>query len=170
MVIATISVLLAAAVERLWELQVDAERAAMEQVVGSLQSAVGIKLAKHWVDEDFAGIRSLAGSNPRDQLAEVPRNYLGVRKAGEMAGTARAVWYFDPDRRELVYAVKNTDYFRGGSSPPAQARSVVETLYGAPPRKPGGRPEVLGVRLAAVAPYSWTKPSSKSRRRTEEKE
>lgn len=156
-VIAIISVLLMVAVERLWGLQVDAERTAMEQVVGSLQSAVGIKLAKHWVDEDFTGIRSLAGSNPMDQLAEQPRNYLGIRRPAEIAGTARAVWYFDPERRELVYVVKNEDYFRGGSGPPAQARFVIEVLYGAPPRKAGGKPEVQGVRLAAVAPYSWTK-------------
>jgi general secretion pathway protein G len=156
-VIAIISVLLVVAVDRLWELQVDAERAAMEQVVGSLQSAVGIKLAMYWVDEDFKGIQGLAGSNPMDQLAEVPRNYLGIRRATEIAATEGAVWYFDAERRVLAYRVKNTDYFRGGFGPPPEARFVIEVLYGASPRKSGGKPEVQGVRLATVAPYHWTK-------------
>lgn len=158
-VIAIISVLLVFAATRLWPLQVEAEQVAMEQVVGSLRSALGINVAMHLVTGDMAGIRSLEGSNPMDRLAEVPRNYLGALN-GKPAGTGGA-WYFDSRSRALVYRVRNADYFRGGAGSPAQARFAVQLVY--EDRNPSqvagsNRQEVVGARFVALEPYTWVQP------------
>ena len=68
-VIAIISVLLAVAIVKLWPLQVEAERVAMEHVLGSLRSALGIKVADYFVRNDVAGVRTLTDTNPMDRLS-----------------------------------------------------------------------------------------------------
>lgn len=160
MVITIIAILITVAGTKLWGLQVDAERVAMEQVVGNLRSALGINVASHLVTGDMAGMQSLEGSNPMDRLAEVPNNYLGTVN-GNMANTAGGAWYFDTRSRALIYRVRNADYFRGGASTPAQARFAVQLVY--EDRKPSrvagsNRREIVGARFVTLEPYAWVQP------------
>jgi len=152
-VIAIISALLAFAITRLWPLQVDAERVAMEQVLGSLRSALGIKVADYFVRNDVAGVRSLTGTNPMDRLSEVPKNYLGALSGANPGSIEGGSWYFDVPGKALVYRVRNQDYFRGGAGPPAQARFTIKVVY--EERGRSGRNEIAGVTLGAMEPYSW---------------
>lgn len=152
-VIAIISVLLVLAITRLWPLQVEAERVAMEQVLGSLRSALGIKVADYFVRDDVAGVRSLTGTNPMDRLSEVPRNYLGALSGANPDSIEGGSWYFDVPGKVLVYRVRNQDYFRGGVGPPAQARFKIQVVY--EERGRGGKNEVAGVTLVALEPYTW---------------
>ena len=159
-VISVIAILITVAVSRLWRLQVEAERVAMEQVVGNLRSALGINVASYLVVGDMAGMQSLEGSNPMDRLAEVPNNYLGTVN-GSMTDTAGGAWYFDTRNRALVYRVRNADYFRGGASTPAQARFSVQLVYEDrnPSRVAGSnRREIVGARFATLEPYAWVQP------------
>lgn len=159
-VLTVIGILLAVAASRLWGLQIDAERVAMEQVVGNLRSALGINVATYLVAGDMAGMQSLEGSNPMDRLAEVPSNYLGTVH-GSLTDTAGGAWYFDNRDRVLVYRVRNADYFRGGAGTPAQARFAVQLVYENrnPSRAAGSsRKEIVGARFVALEPYTWVQP------------
>lgn len=156
-VIAIISGLLVMASSRLMALQVDAERVAMENVVGALRSAIGIKVADYLAKGNLSAMRTLENSNPMDRLAEVPSNY-----AGEVDDTSTAVeegnWYFDTRNRYLVYRVRHESYFSSPLGSPARARFVVRLVYddvnGNRVFDPG-KDVIAGLRLAPVEPYTW---------------
>ena len=152
-VIGIISALLAIAITRLWPLQVEAERVAMEQVLGSLRSALGIKVADYFVRNDVAGVKTLIGTNPMDRLSEVPKNYLGALDGASPGSIQGGSWYFDVPDKVLVYQVRNRDYFQGGVGPPARARFTIRVVY--EERGRGGRNEIAGVTLDALEPYRW---------------
>lgn len=153
-VIAIIATLSVFALTRLWQIQVDAERVAMEQVLGSLRSALGIKVASYFVQNDAAGVRSLLGTNPMDRLSEVPKNYLGALNGANPQTIAGGSWYFDVSGRFLVYRVRNQDYFRGGLGTPARARFTIRVVY---EERSRGRNEIAGATLVALEPYTWVR-------------
>lgn len=156
MTIVIISLLIAAALERLWPLQVDAERVAMEQVAGSLRSALGIRVAELLLKDDVGGLRALEGSNPMDRLSEVPRNYRGVFKGADPATVEGGSWYFDAANGVLVYRVRNADYFRSPAGTPAEARFAIRVYYSEGLlRNRQVSAEPLGAQLAVVEPYEW---------------
>ena len=95
-----IAVLAAIAISKLFPIQVDAERTSVENVIGGLRSAIGIKVASYIAKDDVAGVRRLVGSNPMDLLSEPPRNYLGTVSAAGVSGVPTGEWYFrHPGRR-----------------------------------------------------------------------
>lgn len=152
-----IAVLAAVALHKLWSIQADAERTALENMVGGLRSALGINVASYFAKADLQGVQDLAGSNPMELLAETPPNYRGVLD-GDTA-VEGGEWYFDRRRAELVYRVRNADVFRGGSGPPAEARFAVKPVY--EDRNRNGRFDAgdmfYGVRLEAITPYRWVR-------------
>ena len=151
-VIAIIATLSAIALTKLWQVQVQAEQVAMEQVLGGLRSALGIKVASYFVQNDVAGVRTLLGTNPMDRLSEVPKNYVGSLTGADPDTIAGGSWYFDASGRVLVYRVRNQDYFRGGMSAPARARFTIRVVY---EERGRGRNEIAGVTLVALEPYTW---------------
>lgn len=159
-VIVIISLLLVLAISRLLALQVDAERVAMEMVLGTLRSAIGIKVAEHIVRQDIRGLALLEDSNPMDRLAEPPANYLGAFDHPDPKALKDGSWYFDTRERVLVYLVRNKGFFSGGAPDPPRARFAVRLVY--VDRNGNGRYDregdtIEGVRLAPVEPYSWTR-------------
>jgi general secretion pathway protein G len=157
-VIAIISVLLVLAINRLLGLQVDAERVAMEQVVGVLRSAIGIKVAEQIVRQDVGALRVLEGSNPMDRLAELPGNYLGELDGANPATLEDGNWYYDRRERALVYLVRNQQYFAAGLPGPPRARFAIRVVYAdgnGNGRYDPGKEKIEGLRLAALEPYRW---------------
>jgi general secretion pathway protein G len=158
-VIVIISVLAVFALQRLIAIQVDAERVAMETVVGALRSALGIKVAEIYVRQDFPGLAALAAGNPMERLAQVPANYLGALDRPEPTRLPDGRWYYDRGRGELVYLVRHSSFFEGGQPNPARARFTVRVVYS--DRNGNGRydPGVdafEGINLVALEPYRWT--------------
>ena len=153
-VISIIAVLSTIAVERLWEIQVKAERAAMESVIGAIQSALGLKVAEALLAGDRTGLDTLAGSNPMERLSEVPNNYAGaLADAAEVVG---GQWYFDLRERVLVYRAYNVANFRGGATDPAQVRFAVRLDLEV--ARTGRRDQgIVGARLVPLEPYTWSK-------------
>lgn len=151
-VIAIIALLSTIAIDRLWAMQIKAEQAAMQSVIGAIQSALGIKVAESLLAGDTTHLAALANSNPMDQLAEVPNNYIGaVIDATEVRG---GQWYFDLREQVLVYRPYNAANFRGGTADPTQARFAVRLDIEAP--RSGRRGQgIVGARLVAVEPYAW---------------
>lgn len=152
-----IAILAAVALQRLWSFQAEAERTALEQVVGGLRSALGMNVASYLAKDDLRGVQTLVGSNPMELLAEAPRNYRGA--VNDSPAVDGGEWYFDRKRNELAYRVRNADVFRGGSGPPVEARFAVRPVY--EDRNRNGRFDAgdtfYGVRLEATAPYSWAR-------------
>ena len=107
-VITIIGVLAAFALERLWAMQQVAEEVMAEQVVGALKNGIRIRSAELISANRWDEFRSLPQRNPFDWQEEVPNNYGGVLKGEGIAG----FWYFDVERRSVVYFVKRADGFR----------------------------------------------------------
>jgi prepilin-type N-terminal cleavage/methylation domain-containing protein len=157
-VLTIIGVLIAIALDKLPVWQAEAERTAMESVTGSLRSALGIKVASYIVQNDMAGIRALAGSNPMEQLAETPNNYLGVKGGAERAVVGGGNWFFDASTRQLVYRVRNAEV-PGAPGVSGEVRFEVQLVF--EDRNRNGFYEAAidrlnGVRLAEVQSYAWS--------------
>jgi general secretion pathway protein G len=155
-----ISVLLVVAISRLLALMVDAERAAMETMAGTLRSAIGMKVAESIVKSKVKDIPAFEGSNPMALLAETPRNYLGELDGADPAKLEDGNWYFDKRDKTLVYLVRNKGYFAGGQTNPPRARFALRLVYsdsngnGVFDR---GVDEIQGLRLGPVEKYSWSR-------------
>ena len=160
-VIVIISILLVVAISRLLALQVEAERVAMETVVGVLRSAIGIKVAEHIVRQNVHGLPALEGSNPMDRLAEIPANYLGELDGPDPHSLDNGNWYFDTRSRTLVYQLRHKGFFTGGlGDDPARAGFVIRLIYTDNNRNgvfDRAVDSIEGLRLVAVAPYTWSK-------------
>jgi prepilin-type N-terminal cleavage/methylation domain-containing protein len=153
-VIAIMSVLITVAISKLLALQVDAERVSVETLVGTLRSALGIKVAEQYARQNFAGIRALGGSNPMERLAQLPGNYLGVLDSPDPATLPDGNWYYDARCRCLVYLVRNKGYFSGGLANPARARFAVQVVYSQ--SQADGARHVEGIRFEPLEKYRWT--------------
>lgn len=158
-VIVLIVFLMQIALARLLAMQADAERVAMETVLGTLRSALGMKVAESIVKGTTADLAALETSNPMERLAELPRNYLGEfdTRTAEMEDGG---WYFDRTERALIYLVRNRSHFSGGVVDPPRARFRVTLVYA--DRNGNGRYEgkidaVEGLRLAPLEPYQWVR-------------
>lgn len=158
-VIIIVAVLMVVAIQRLLVLQVDAERVVMESVVGTLRSAIGIKVAESIARQNVASLASLASGNPMGHLAETPRNYLGELTAVSPGTLEPGNWYFDGDDRTLAYLVDNRGYFTGGVDNPPRARFQIRLVYN--DANSNGRYDtgevIEGLRLAPVESYRWIK-------------
>jgi len=159
-VIVLIALLMQIAIARLLALQADAERVAMDTMIGTLRSALGMKVAESLVRDATAQLPALEGSNPTERLAELPRNYVGEFEAPPPGTIEDGNWYFDRADRTLVYLVRNRTHFSGGAADPPRARFSVKLVYA--DKNGNGRFEagidaVEGLSLAPVEPYQWVR-------------
>lgn len=150
LVLAVIGILIAFAIDRLPAWQGEAERASVVNTERNLRSALGIKVASYIAQDNMAAIAALAGSNPIEQLAEVPGNYAGVRDGGG-AAVEGGQWYFDAAARQLVYRLRDA-----GS--PGELRYEVRLVF--EDRNRNGRYDAAvdalnGVRLAEMPSQEW---------------
>ncbi len=148
-VIVLISVLLAIAIDRLLLTKARAESTAMEQMVGTLRSAITIRVAELIARARVGQVPALVRSNPMLLLAERPRNYLGELFGPDASILQAGNWFFDARGHALCYLVESTDYFVSALPAPARACFAVEPVY-----DPASE-TLRGVRLAEIAPYEW---------------
>jgi hypothetical protein len=105
-----IIIFIALATNMIWKLRIAAERAGVIHTVGSLQSAVGIKLSERIIREGIGALAILHQSNPMQLWNPPPSNYRGAFSRNE-APLEQGVWYFNTDDKLLIYRVRFTDYF-----------------------------------------------------------
>lgn len=159
-VIVLVSILFVTVASRLWSLRVDAERVAMMQVLGTINSAIGIKLADSIARGDMKSVEALAGMNPMDLLAKTPENYVGVVDESKTQPPPGS-WYFDTHSGALVYRVRYPEGFSGGPPGAPRARFALHLIKEHVPGYGGvgpGKDVVVGVRLDSVEPYRWAPP------------
>lgn len=159
-VVVIVSLLVVIVIARLLALQVHAERVAMETVLGTLRSAIGMAVAESIVRRDLQGLQALEASNPMDRLAELPSNYLGELDDPDPDSLEDGHWYFDKAAGELVYLVRNKEYFSGGDANPPRARFAVRLVYrdnDGNGQFDSGVDSIEGLRLAPLEPYKWVR-------------
>jgi prepilin-type N-terminal cleavage/methylation domain-containing protein len=160
-VVVIISLLIVFAVDRLLVLRVDAERVAVEQLAGTIRSAMGIQVAATVATEGgLQNIGNLNKSNPMALLAETPGTYLGELDKADPAAIEAGYWYFDKQQGMLVYRVINSGYLQTELEGPARIRFQLQLVYTDKNRNrryDAGRDSIHGLRLKAVEAYKWKK-------------
>lgn len=155
-VIIIISTLLAIAIDRLMRLQVVAERAAMETIIGNLQSAIALTISNHVVKNQINDLKQYIDSNPMDLLADTPVNYLGSFSEPPKNGET-GVWWYDTTSKTLVYHVGNTANFETESLEKSVAKFKIRPVYDDNNRnRRFDRGDTLvGLKLTPLARYRW---------------
>jgi general secretion pathway protein G len=152
--------------ERLRRLQVDAERASMEHVIGAVRSAVALEVAAHVVRGAEPDLQGFLGTNPMDRLAEPPGNYLGVLAAPDPNAIQAGHWYFDRSRGLLVYRVRHARFLDTPLPDPRRVRFKF-ALVAADSSEHGSRAlggsAIQGLRVKAAEPYRWVDPRGAKR-------
>ena len=156
-VILVVGLLSGVLLERLWFYQEQAEKAAMQQMVGNLRSALHLQIA----DRLLKGRQNLAGlakDNPMDWLMQPPANYLGERFGPEPGTVAGGNWYFDLRDKTLVYVVARSAHFAANPSGRKQVRYQVRPVASRSAQAnldSADKPAIEGVILVLVEPYQW---------------
>lgn len=156
-VIIIIVVVMGLMLNRFTYYQEQAEKAAMETVVGTLQSALTMQYGQMLTRGKTSDLPALAQDNPMNWLQQKPRNYSGEFYDPTPLAVDSGNWVFDLKSRELVYVLRNSNYFKPGRDGLKWVRFHVATNYEAPPL-PSLRdapPEFTGAQFRPVEPYTW---------------
>jgi general secretion pathway protein G len=95
--------LVAGLVERMLFYNEQAERVAVQQLVGTLRTALRVRAARLVSTDGSAALAQLANENPLGWLSEKPRNYLGEYYSPKLDELPEGNWLFDRTQRTLVY-------------------------------------------------------------------
>lgn len=127
-VILLVSILALFALDRVWNLRVEAEKATVMTVVGNIRSALGMEVAKHALKNELYKIPKLNGANPIPLLSQVPGDYIG-EVTDEASLTQAGIWYYNPQSKMLIYRVRFQEYFSSDLNAPL-IRLQVRLVYG----------------------------------------
>jgi general secretion pathway protein G len=155
-VVSIVGVLGVVVLDRMRFYQEAAEKAAMEQTVGIIRSAMRLQIADRLLSGGVQEVAALAQANPMDWLAQQPRNYIGVRfapKTGEIAGGS---WYFDLKEKQLVYVVSLGNHFATDHPGRKQVRFELRLVEKSTQEQAATDvKEIQGLVLAEAVPYRW---------------
>lgn len=124
--VAIIGVLSAVLLSRLRLYQEEAERVAMENVVGVLRSALAMRFGQLVSQGRQHEVIKLLTINPMDLLAQKPANYLGEFNTPQKEKISRGNWYFNRKKLLLVYITRTGATFQ--VSDPKQFQFKIELL------------------------------------------
>lgn len=134
-----------------------AEKTAMEQVAGSLQSALTLQYGQILTRGQPSDLAALAQDNPMNWLQKKPRNYSGEFYDPTPRAIESGNWMFDLKTRELIYVVRNDNYFKPGKDGNNWIRFhvVINREASRLPSLQNAPPELTGILFEPVEPYSW---------------
>jgi len=115
--VAIIGILAAALLSRVTLYQEQAERVAMENVVGVLRSALGMKSAQLMAQGRMSEMSKLLTINPMDLLAQKPANYVGEVDTPQIGKISPGNWYFNRKQLLLVYIARTGATFQVSNPP-----------------------------------------------------
>jgi prepilin-type N-terminal cleavage/methylation domain-containing protein len=110
--VSIIGILAAALLSRVTLYQEQAERVAMENVVGVLRSALGMKVGQMVAQGRGKELSKLLTINPMDLLAQKPANYVGEVDSPQSGKISRGNWYFNRKLLLLVYIARTGATFQ----------------------------------------------------------
>jgi len=146
---------------RIWFYQEQAEKAAMEQVAGALQSSLVMQYAKLLTSDMEGDVKYLVTENPMQWLMQKPQNYVGEFDGISPDAIEPGNWAFDLKSHELVYVPYRNEYFTpakdGFKWVRYRAHLGYERTRGMSAKssvKKGAR-ELSSVLFEPVEPYQW---------------
>lgn len=157
-VIALVGGLSALAALRLRALRAEAERAAVEQVLGALRASVALQALALLTQGRDAELEALVARNPMQDLLERPASYVGELARDDPAAVAPGRWYFEREGGRLVYRLRFGDGLRTALPGPPRLRFRARLLYDdrdGNGRFDAGRDGVGGAVIEAAEPYAW---------------
>ena len=134
-----------------------AEKTAMEEVAGVIQSALVLQYGQILTRGKPSDVPVLAQDNPMNWLQKKPRNYAGEFYEPTPLSAESGNWMFDLKKRELIYVARNAEHFKPGKDGKKWIRfhvainreaSPLPSLQDAPA-------ELTGLLFKPVEPYSW---------------
>lgn len=142
-IIVVLGILAAVAIPKLFSVTEEAEHAAVDNMVSTLESTLGMYMAKQALGGD-----PIAVHNPFDDLANIPQNYNGVQDPVTTANTPDGTWSWRPTGNWIMYNPKST--ITGGWSNGGERFIIyrVETVV------EGG--ETVGIRLNTTPAYTYS--------------
>ncbi len=160
-VISLIAILAGMLLQRVWLYQEQAEKAAMEQMAGALQTALVLQYAQFLTHGQESEIKTLTSENPLRWLMQKPGNYVGEFYGVSAEAVAPGSWAFDLKSRELVYVPYRAEYLLAGPDGHKWVRYHARLQYEGRPR--GGKSsgavnnshELTGVLFEPVVPFQW---------------
>ena len=134
-----------------------AEKTAMEEVAGTIQSALTMQYGQILTRGKSSDVAALAQDNPMNWLQKRPRNYAGEFYDPTTLSVESGNWVFDLKSRDLVYLVRNGDHFRPGKDGKEWIRFHVTINYEVSrlPSLKNAPPELTSIVFKPVDPYSW---------------
>lgn len=158
-VVAIVSILAGFLLNRVSFYQEQAEKVAMEQVLGNIRSALHLQLAVLVARNKASDIPRLVKQNPMSWLAEKPSNYVGEYFSVQPGDVVSGSWYFELKDKNLVYLVHNGNNLNVEVGSQKQLRFRVSLLTSArsaqEPDKTADNGSIEGVILEPIAPYTW---------------
>ena len=152
-VVSIVAILFGVALDRLLRYQEMGERAAVQQNVAAINTALNMKFAAYIVRGRPAAIESEVGKNPIGLLARSPENYLGELYSPDIKSLPRGSWYFDVASHDLVYLPNRRRYLSSGEGPPEALHfRVALTQVRNDPGEPRELPQPF---IAVNPPFKW---------------
>lgn len=137
--------------------QEQAEKAAMQQVEGALQSALLLRYSalqtRGAASEQELSI--LATDNPVTWLQKLPPNYKGEYYDPTPRSIAPGNWMFDLKSRELIYVPNQTEHLAPGPDGNKWVRFHVKLGYESKLGMPGAGKELSTTLFEPTQPYHW---------------
>jgi general secretion pathway protein G len=134
-----------------------AEKTAMVEVAGTIQSALTMQYGQILTRGKLSDVAALAQDNPMNWLQKRPRNYAGEFYDPTPLAVESGNWVFDLKSRDMVYVVRNANYFKPGKDGKKWIRFHIAINYEVSrlPLLQNARPELTGIVFEPVEPYSW---------------
>lgn len=156
-VITIIVILMGVFMNRFTFYQEQAEKTAMEQVVGAIQSALVMQYGEIQTRGKPSDVAALAQDNPMHWLQKMPRNYAGEFYDPSPLAVAPGNWMFDLKTRDLIYVVGESNHFKPGKDGKKWIRFHIVQSYTASrlPSLQQAPPELTGLLFEPVNSYSW---------------
>jgi general secretion pathway protein G len=146
-VLLLLSVLLAVLSRALGYVQEQAEKTMVRYAVIAIESGLKLEAASRMARGRGADVAKLAGEDPFQWVEPKPQGYVGEWKAPAAGRQAEPGWYWDVQRKEVVYVLTRSDHFTPGPGGRAEIRYRIEA--GA------GGPGDLRTALRPIEAYQW---------------
>jgi prepilin-type N-terminal cleavage/methylation domain-containing protein len=161
-VIAIVAILATVLLSRVLIYQEQAEKVAMEQLVGTVRSALHLQIASLLLKGNVADMEHLVDQNPMNWLADKPTNYVGEYYLPQQGLIAPGHWYFDMHDKTLIYLANNQAHLQTAPGELNKIRFQVKRITSpsnnsktsaSVENSNGGSLE--GMVLEPAKPYSW---------------
>ena len=156
-VFAIIVTLMALFMNRFMFYQEAAEKTAMEQVAGAIQSALVIQYGQIMTRGKPSDVAALVRENPINLLQKAPHNYTGEFYDPTPLSVPPGNWMYDLKTRDLIYVLGEGNYFKPGKDGRKWIRFHVVPSYTASrlPSLQNEPAELSGLLFEPVVPYKW---------------